>query len=307
MNNYVSFAPHIKSGDSTNRMYIVLVCSLIPALLVGLIFFGFLSIFTVLICVLSVVASEIAFNFYKYKKFMFNDYSTILVGVLIGMTMPPKAPILYPVLGAVLSNILVKNCMGGSGKSVVSEVAFAKVVTFIAFSSIAECYVGVFGGIQTSQTLLDTIISGAELEQNIFQLIIGFGTGAIGEMAILFVLAGGVFACIMKIVDYKVPVIYLVTILLMSFVCFGTIEAFQLLMAGGVVLCAFYLLTDFACMPKTLLGKVVYSVIAGVITVLYWKFGKNPNLGAFYAVLIVGIVANAIKGFYRPRIVGEKR
>lgn len=307
MNNYVSFAPHIKSGKSVNRMYIILTCSLIPALLVGVIFFGFLSIFTVLVSVLSVVASEIVFNLCKYKKFMFNDYSTIFVGVLIGMTMPPKVSVLYPILGAVLSNILVKNCMGGSGRSVVSEVAFAKVITFIAFTSVAGCYVGAFSGEQTPVTLLDTIISGAEVEQNIFQLLIGFGTGSIGEMAILFILAGGIFACVMKLIDYKVPVIYLVTVFLMSFVCFGIMESLQLLMAGGVVLCAFYLLTDYACIPKTLLGKVAYSVIAGVITVLYWKFGKNPNLGAFYAVLIVGIVANAIKGFYRPRIVGEKR
>jgi Na+-translocating ferredoxin:NAD+ oxidoreductase RnfD subunit len=59
--------------------------------------------------------------------------------------------------------------------------------------------------------------------------------------------------------------------------------------------------------PKTLLGKLIYGITAGAITILYWKYGKNPDLGAFYAVLIVGIVANAIKGFYRPRIVGEKK
>lgn len=307
MENYLSFAPHIKKKTSANKMYLTILLSLVPAFIAGSIFFGVRSILILLVSVASVVGSEIAFNFCKFKKFVFNDYSTILVGVLIALVMPPKIPILYPVVGAVLSNILVKNCMGGVGRSIVNEVAFAKIITFVVFSNTAGCYMISETGAQTSMTLLGSVISGAEINENMLTILLGGGTGAVGENAILFLLIGGIVLCVMQLVDFKISLFYLLSTLVMSLICFGSSDALILLMSGGVVLCAFYLLTDYACAPKTLLGKLIYGISAGLVTVLYWKFGKAPDLGAFYAVLIVGIVANAIKGIYRPRIVGEKR
>ena len=307
MENYVSFSPHIKKNTTSNKLYLIIAISLLPTLLAGIIFFGFRSVLILLVSMVGVIGSEIAFNFVKYKKFVFNDYSTVVVGLLIALTMPPNLPILCPLLGAMLSNILVKNCMGGVGKSIVSEVAFAKVITFVAFSVASSCYIEALGGEQTSITMLSRIISEEPVKEGIASLLLGSNVGAIGETAILFILAGGITLCVLKIIDYKVPLVYLVTVLFIGVLCFGVFDAFMLLCAGGAVLCAFYLLTDYSIVPKTLLGKTIYGVGAGLITVLYWKFGKTPDLGAFYAVLIVGLVANAIKGFYRPRIVGEKK
>ena len=306
MENFVSFSPHIKNDDKVNKAYIIIAISLVPAFLAGTIIFGFRSLLILLISLASVVGSEIVFNYCRYKKFVFNDYSTILTGLLIALMMPPKVPVLYPVLGAVLSNVLVKNCMGGVGRSIVNEATFAKVVTFTAFSNAFNCY-KISGGEQTSTTLLGSVLNGAGTEESVFGILLGKGVGSIGETAILFLLVGGIVLCVLKVVDYKIPVIYLTTILLMSMLCFGVKESLVLMASGGAVLCAFYLLTDYSCMPKTLLGKLVYGLAAGVVTVLYWRFGKMPDLGAFYAVLIVGIVANAVKGFYRPKFIREKK
>ena len=306
MENYVSFSPHIKNDITANKLYLMIVISLLPTFVAGTIFFGLRSILILLTSAIGVIGSEIVYNFVRYKKLVFNDYSTLVTAMLIALTMPPKLPILYPLLGAVISNILIKNCMGGAGKSIVNEVAFAKVVTFIAFANITSFYAGALGGAQ-SETLLTTIISGGKPGCGAIGLLVGNSVGAIGETAVLFLIAGGVFLCVLKVIDYKVPLVYLVTVLIFGVVCFGAKESFMLLCAGGVVLCGFYLLTDYSCVPKTLLGKLIYGITAGAITILYWKYGKNPDLGAFYAVLIVGIVANAIKGFYRPRIVGEKK
>ena len=139
----------------------------------------------------------------------------------------------------------------------------------------------------------------------IMKVIFGLTVGGVGEVAVLFLLIGGVYLCIVKIIDYKVPVIYLATVLVFSMIFFGIEKGFYCIFAGGAVLCAFFLLTDFAVCPKSLLEKCVYSVLAGVITVLMWKYAKNYAMGAYYATMIVTVVASATRGLYRPKITGE--
>ncbi len=307
MDNYVSVGPHIKGNSDSNRAYLLMAISLAPVLLTGIIVFGFRSLLVVLICTLSSVASEIAYNYCKYKKFVFYDYSTILVGVLAGLVMPAGVPILAPVLGIVLSNILVKNCMGGRGSCLVSEVAFAKVLTFIAFAVVSESYLDAVSGSATSTTAVNTILNGGAKEINFFGLLFGNTTGAIGETAGLFLLAGGIALCVLKVIDYKIPAIYLGAVLLLSIIVFGFVNALYLMFSGGVILVAFYLLTENSCAPKTWLEKIIYSVGAGLITVLYWRFGKFPNLATFYAVLLMGVVSSAFSGYYRPKCSREKK
>ena len=53
--------------------------------------------------------------------------------------------------------------------------------------------------------------------------------------------------------------------------------------------------------------KIVYSVGAALITVLYWRFGKSPNLGSLTAVLLIGILSSAFKGYYIPKCSREKK
>lgn len=307
MENYVSVGPHIKGDSNPNKAYLLMAISLAPALLTGIIVFGIRCLLVALVCVASAVAAEIVYNYFKYRKFVFYDYSTILVGLLSALMMPAGISIFVPVFGIVLSNIFVKNCMGGRGSSIVNEAAFAKVLTFVAFSGASSSYIDAVNGGTTSTTALDIVLSGNAAEIPLVKLLFGGVTGAIGETAILLLLIAGIVLCILKVIDFKVPLMYLGSVLLLSMLVFGFTNAFYLICSGGVILSAFYLLTDYSTNPKTLVEKIVYSVGAALITVLYWRFGKSPNLGSLTAVLLIGILSSAFKGYYIPKCSREKK
>ncbi len=303
--NVVAFSPHITDEkNSLNRIYLNLAISLLPALLFGFIAFGFNAVFVALVCVLSTMSYDVVYNLIKHKKFMITDYSTLYLGVMVAVSMPAGIPAWWPIIGCVVAEFVIKRCCGGIGKNYVSQGAIAKVLTMVAFPLASTKYLTAFKHIKTSGTLIYFVNNGITPKDGLIKSIFGLVPGGIGETAILFLILGGVYLCVVKVIDYKVPLIYLATVLLFSLMMFGSLGLYAFL-SGGAVLCAFYMLTEFAVCPKSLLGKSVYAVGAGLLTVLIWKFAKNYSLGAYYATLIVGIIASAVKGYYRPKITGE--
>lgn len=305
--NWVSYSPHISKKGNSNRLYLIQLLSLLPAVVFGVIINGLNSLFLYFICVPLTFGTDLLLNFLKYRRFTGIDYSSILVGLLFAMTLPAGTPVYYPIIACIVTEVFIKFLMGGVGKNFVSEVAFAKVLTYVIFANIATKYIAVTTHELTSQTVLSYIVNGNVPEGGIVKLLIGVGTSGVGECAILCLLVGGIVLCALKVIDYKVPLIYLVSVFLFGGIFFGFKLAPYLLLSGGVMLCAFYCLTDYASSPDTLLGRILYSVLTGLATVLIFKYSKNYELGAYYAVLLGGLVFSAVKGYYVPRFKGEKK
>lgn len=306
-NNKVSFSPHIlDKSTSTKKMYIMMIMSIMPALIFGFIVFGIKAIIVGLVSILSVVVVEIVYNLVKLRKFAIKDYSCFFVGILFAVMLPPAVPFWCPIVAGVITEVLVKNCFGGAGKNIVSEASFAGVLTMLSCEA-TNCYLTAFKHVKTSNSLIVSVLNGEMNGISFPKTLFGLGTSGIGEGAIMFILLGGIFLCVIKTIDYKVPVIYLATVLIFSVMFVGASNAVYCVCGGGTMLCAFYMLTDFAVCPKTAVGKVCYAFSAGVITVLLWKYASVYYLGAYYAVLICGVVASSVSGLYRPQITGEDK
>lgn len=304
-NNIVSFSPHIKGGESLKRIYLNLSIALAPALLFGFVIYGINAILITLLCAVSTMGYDIVYNLIKTKKFAITDWSTLFTALAISATMPAGVPCWYPIIGCVVAEFVIKRLSGGNGKYFVNPTAVATIVTLIGFSGALLCYTTPFKHIKTGESLIAILHNGTLPEGGIMKVLFGLTIGGIGEVAVLFLLVGGIYLCVVKVIDYKVPVIYLATVLIFSMLFFGVEKGFYCIFAGGAVLCAFFLLTDFAVCPKSLLEKCVYSIIAGIVTVLMWKYAKNYAMGAYYATMIVTVVASATRGLYRPKITGE--
>ena len=61
----------------------------------------------------------------------------------------------------------------------------------------------------------------------------------------------------------------------------------------GLMLGAFFMLTDYTTSPMTKKGKIIYAVLAGLITTVIRLYGGYPE-GVSYSILFVNIMTPLI-------------
>ena len=75
------------------------------------------------------------------------------------------------------------------------------------------------------------------------------------------------------------------------------------LMAGGVVLGAFFMATDYVTSPTTRKGKIVFGIGLGVITCAI-RFLGTMNEGVSFAILLMNLVVPYIEVLTRQDKLG---
>jgi electron transport complex protein RnfD len=76
------------------------------------------------------------------------------------------------------------------------------------------------------------------------------------------------------------------------------------LMAGGLVIGAFFMATDYVTSPMTAKGQVIFGIGCGVLTALIRVYGGYPE-GVCYAILIMNAVTPLIDKYVKPKRFGE--
>jgi len=140
---------------------------------------------------------------------------------------------------------------------------------------------------------------------------IGREAGSLGEGSALALLMGGIWLMARHTISWHIPMSYLATVALMAGL-FHLINPdvyappmFHLL-AGGLILCAFFMATDPVSSPSSGIGKVVFGVGCGVLTWVIRTFGAYPE-GAMFAVVLMNMATPLIDYYVRPRVYGRKR
>jgi electron transport complex protein RnfD len=82
-------------------------------------------------------------------------------------------------------------------------------------------------------------------------------------------------------------------------------SAFHLL-AGGAVLGAVYMATDYATSPMTTRGMVIYGIGIGVLTMCIRLWGSYPE-GMSFAILVMNSVVPLINKYVKPKRFGLKK
>ena len=78
--------------------------------------------------------------------------------------------------------------------------------------------------------------------------------GSIGETSALVIILGGIILIILKLIDWRIPLIYIGTVGWCALIYQDII--FQVL-AGGLMLGAFFMATDYVTSPMTPLGRCI--------------------------------------------------
>ena len=75
------------------------------------------------------------------------------------------------------------------------------------------------------------------------------------------------------------------------------------MLAGGLLLSAVFMATDYSTTPTNALGKMIFAFGCGVITVLIRFYGDYPE-GVSFAILFMNILAPYIEGWTARRPLG---
>lgn len=320
ISNYsVAASPHKLDNSNTRRVMADVLIALLPCLVCGVVFFGLYALLLVFLCTLTCFVSEQLYNLVRKKPFTF-DLSALVTGVILGLNLPPRAPWYIAVIGGVFAIIVVKMLFGGLGKNFANPAATARVFLLLAYSSVMGQYIGAdIGGnilstdIVTAPTYLGGGISalqGSFLGVSGFggyalQLLFGVVGGSIGETCKLAVLAGGAYLCVRRVIDWRIPAVYLLTAAAFFLFYYQSAEEMVLqLLSGGLLFGAVFMATDYATSPKWRYNRILYAVGLGLITGVIRCFGSYPE-GTSLAILFMNLLVPVMDHYILPVRFGQ--
>ena len=324
----VSSSPHIRQNTSTQRVMLDVIIALVPALIASVIIFGFRALLIVAVCVAACVLAEFIWQKLMHQKVTVGDLTAVVTGILLAYNLPVGIPIWQAIIGCIVAIIGVKQLFGGVGKNFVNPAITGRIVMFLAFSVTMTTWVipemataaagtvdalasATSGATSVAAEAADVVSSATPLalisSGNIGQLpslldmFLGVRGGCLGETSVLALLLGGIYLVIRKVITWHTPVVYIGTVFLFT-LALGQQPVYQI-MSGGLMLGAIFMATDYVTTPYSAIGKVIFGLGAGILTVIIRVYGSYPE-GVSYSILLMNILTPYINRIRVTRPVG---
>lgn len=316
----VSSSPHVRSNEDTSYIMKQVIIALLPAAVAGVYFFRLNALSAMFFCILGTVGTEFLYQKFTKQKSTIGDSSAVVTGLLLAFNVPASLPWWMCLVGGIFAILVVKMVFGGIGCNFVNPALAARAfllasfpVAMTAWTQPGVNWIGKNLDAVTTATPLSFLKNGAaglaDLSSNgisLADMMIGNIGGCIGETSAILLLLGGVYLMYKGIINYVIPVFYIATVFILTFLLGGfniTFAIYQLF-AGGLMLGGFFMLTDYTTSPMTKKGQIIYAVLAGLITTVIRMYGGYPE-GVSYSILLVNCLAPLIDKFVRNRVFGE--
>lgn len=303
----VSVSPHITSGRSTRGIMLDVIIALVPALIAGTVIFGLRSLLVVGVCIASCLAGEALFNLIVKRKQTIGDLSAVVTGLILGLNLPAAIDIYPAVIGSLFAIVVIKCLFGGLGKNFANPAAAARVFMLIAFSNAMSVTAEIKPVVDAvaSPTPLAVMKGGAGTLPSLIDMVLGLRGGAIGETCAIALVLGFAYLLVRRVITWHTPVVYVGAVFLLSWLIYGSFEtALYQILAGGLLIGAIFMATDYVTTPTTDLGKVVFGLGCAVLTVIIRRFGAYPE-GVSFSILLMNILTNYIEKATRRKPLGE--
>lgn len=310
-NLVVSSAPHIVSNVDTTRIMAMVIMALIPSLLVSIYVFGMRVLTLTVVCIVASVFFEWAWNALMHKRQTIGDLSAAVTGLLIAFNVPSGLPYWIAIVGCFVGIVIVKQLFGGVGKNIANPAITARIVLFISFATEMTTWPlpRMAADATSTATPLGVLAEGgAELPTNM-EMFLGFIGGSMGEVSAIALLVGGLFLIWKKVISPIIPVCFIGSVFVFAFIYYAATggDAFDMalfhVLAGGVMLGAFFMATDYVTTPLLPMGKVVFGIGCGVITMIIRLWGQYPE-GVSFSILIMNCLTPLINNFFQKRMYG---
>lgn len=301
----LSSSPHIRDNDSTKSIMRDVIIALIPATIAGVYFFKTQALLVILTTVISCVVTEYAWQKITKRPITISNYSSVVTGLLLAFNVPPTLPLWMAVVGSVFTILIVKEFFGGIGQNIVNP-ALAGRAFLLACYPVAMTTWNIDG--ITSATPLAILKSHQGNLPSLNSVFIGHVGGCIGETSALALLIGAAYLFYKRIITWQIPVAYIATVLILTTTIgrtgLMTGNGIYEIFAGGLMLGAFFMATDYTTSPMTANGQIVFGIGCGFLATVIRIFGGYPE-GVSYSILIMNLFVPLIDKYVTPRVFGE--
>lgn len=314
----VAASPHVHSPQSTQSLMRDVLIALVPAFCLSILVYGLDVLRVTAIAVVSCVVVE-----YLIQRFLIKgdctvkNLSAVLTGVLLAFNLPSDIPWWIVVIGAVVAIGVAKMTFGGLGRNPFNPALVGRVFLLIAYpvqmtsfpQPISPEFVDAFAGATPLAALKAQAVEFGDV--NFLNMLSGVMPGSLGEISAISLLAGGVYMIWRKVITWHIPVAVLGSMAVFAFIMALTqgggallyeLSAFHLL-AGGAMLGAIFMATDYVTSPMTAKGMLIYGVGIGVITMIIRQWGAYPE-GMSFAILLMNSVTPLINKYVKPKRFG---
>lgn len=295
----LSSSPHIRCNDSVKTIMRDVLIALLPAAFAGIYFFKLRAALVIITAVVSAALAEYIWQRCTHQDITIGDYSAMVTGILVAFNVPPTLPLWMVAIGSIFAVIVVKQFFGGLGQNIVNPALAAR--AFLLASWPVAMTTWTIDGMTTA-TPLGLIKAGETALPSVSQLFLGNIGGCIGETSALAILIGAAYLIYKKVISWHIPVCYIGTVAILTTILGrnGLYEIF----AGGLMLGAFFMATDYTTSPMTKKGQIVFAIGCGVIATVIRVIGGYPE-GVSYSILIMNLCVPLIDKFITPKVFGE--
>ena len=310
MSNFaVTSSPHLRDKATSQRIMQEVCLALAPAGIAGVILYGLNAALLIAICVVTCVLSEFVWQKATKQPVTVSDWSAVVTGLLLAYNLPATAPWWIAVIGSILAIVVVKQFFGGIGSNFMNPALTARAILFISWSGIMGSYPTAnpfqfTADAVTGATPLATLNGGTTEGIKLLDLLLGNQGGVLGETCAIAIILGGVYLLVRGIADWRIPVSFIGTVFVCYLIKDGAEMALYQLLAGGLLLGAFFMATDYATSPITAKGRVIFGIGCGFFLFIIRAFANYPE-GCSFAILFMNVATPLIDRFTMPRPFGE--
>lgn len=302
----VTSSPHVKSSTTTSTIMRDVIIALIPALIASNIIFGLRAGLVTAVCVASCVGFEYLSRRIMNKKNTISDLSAVVTGIILAFNLPSTMPLWMCVIGSFVAIVVVKQLFGGIGQNFANPAITARIVLLVSFgtqmTNWAAPKIAAVADAVTGATPMAQLAAGET--PNLLNMFLGTTGGSLGETSALALLIGGIYLVYRKVINPIIPVAFIGTVFAFT-VVLGVNPVAQIL-GGGLFLGAIFMATDYSTSPVTNMGKLIFGIGCGLITVLIRVFGSYPE-GVSFAILLMNILVPYIDKATRLKALGGKK
>lgn len=313
----VSGSPHVHSDESTKKIMWRVNLALVPALLVGIAYFGLNALIIALVSVVCCCLFQ-----WLIEKFIMKtpstvcDGSAIVTGLLLAFNVPAtREMFLLVAIGALVAIGVGKMSFGGLGKNPFNPALVGRVFLLISFPVQMTTWPNpdLFGfssvattDATTGATILGLFNEGQFQPKEVLDMLVGNMGGSLGEVSAIAILLGAAYLLWKKIISWHIPVAFIGTAFVFSGILWlcGTpehqfMDPLTTILSGGIMLGACFMATDMVTSPMAKSGQLIFGCGCGLLTIIIRNWGAYPE-GVSFAILLMNAVTPLINRWCKP-------
>ncbi len=314
----VSASPHIHSPETTTGVMGDVIISLLPALAMAVVWFGSRALVLTAVCIGTAVLAEWVSRRVMKRPNTLGDLSAVVTGLILALNLPATLPLWMAAIGSIVAIVVVKQMFGGIGQNFVNPAMTARIILMVSFPTAMARWTAPLASAWSADAVTTAtpmaslaVSSGGNLSADLpslWQMLVGYHGGSMGEVCALALLVGGVYLIIRRVISPIIPAAYIGTVAVwMLLAGHGDLRfvAYELL-GGGLLLGAFFMATDYATSPITAKGKWIFGIGCGIITSVIRLYGSLPE-GVSFSIILMNILVPHIERLTLPRAFGAEK